>query len=85
MSTKNERLSSCIYGMLGAGLFTLIYHSGPAVGQTVMGFMVVQPTTPGLTQTGHSNISADRPLEHLGDDEGGPVRGRGFRFDGTEC
>lgn len=57
MSTKNERICSCIYGMLGAGIFTLIYHSGPAVAQTIMGFMVVQPTTPGLTQTGHANIS----------------------------
>lgn len=49
-----------MFGFLGAGLFWLLAHSGPAFAQvqgSLPSFVKLQPATPGSPQSGHANLS----------------------------
>ncbi|MBX7131532.1 MAG: hypothetical protein K1X67_02525 [Fimbriimonadaceae bacterium] len=57
MALRNERLTSIVFGFVGAGMFMTFYHAGPAMAQAAKNLMVVQPSTPGTAQSGHANIT----------------------------
>jgi len=58
MNCKSESIRQLSLGFVGAAIFTALFHSAPAVAQNVKDFIVrLQDTTPGIAQTGHSNIS----------------------------
>jgi len=58
MSNRSESFRQLSLGFVGAAIFTAIFHGAPAVAQNVKEFIVrLQDTTPGIAQTGHSNIS----------------------------
>lgn len=52
-------VKSAGFGFLGAGVFWVLAHSGPALAQIQVApaFLRLQATTPGTQQSGHANVS----------------------------
>lgn len=58
MSTTTHQSLKCLaFGFLGAAMFALIQHGGPAFAQAAKALVTLQSSTPGQTQVGHVNVS----------------------------
>lgn len=82
----NAHLVSMIYGFVGAGMFFVLSKAGPAVAQVAASipYVRLQPTTPGTTESGHSNISGTSIAGQFVGGGGGLTGVNADRLDGID-